>query len=377
MSDAFAPYAVTEHTSRGRQFPEPPHPYRTAFERDRDRVIHSAAFRRLEGKTQVFTTGVNDQYRTRLTHSIEVAQIGRTIARVLNLNEPLTEAICLAHDLGHPPFGHNGEHVLNELMRGHGGFEHNRQAVRIVDMIECPYPAFRGLNLMFETRLGLMKHSSPYDRPAITGEWPKHPSLEGQIADIADRIAYNCHDLEDGLRSRLIDEPQLAELAIYRQACEKAGIDNVTDYVIRRTRLTKSILDILARDAIETSRANLAAAGIGTLEQVYGHPAALIGISDSSETALRELEAFLMQNMYLHEHLKDTPKKVRHWLGTLFDHLCQHPDKMPHYYQKLIETAGLERTVCDYIAGMTDRYCLQWIDNVRTSDGSISNRNDR
>lgn len=361
-----AQYAVTEQASRGRTYSEPAHPYRTAFERDRDRIIHSAAFRRLEGKTQVFTTGVNDQYRTRMTHTIEVAQIGRTIARVLNLNEALTEAICLAHDLGHPPFGHNGEHVLDKLMRDHGGFEHNRQSLRIVDFIEQPYPNFAGLNLMFETRLGLMKHSSPYDRPETVGGWPDRPSLEGQIADVADRIAYNCHDLEDGLRSRLIDEQQFAGLAIYKAACQQAGIDDVRDQVIRRTRLTKSILDILARDAIETSKANLAAAGISTLEQVYTHPAALIGISDSSEAALRELEAFLMQNMYLNEALKGTAEKVRHWLGTLFDHLYQHPEKMPHYYQKMVETAGLQRTVCDYIAGMTDRYCLQRIDTIQT-----------
>ncbi|MDH4201743.1 MAG: deoxyguanosinetriphosphate triphosphohydrolase [Phycisphaerae bacterium] len=367
MTLQLAQYAVTEHTSRGRNYPEPPHPYRTAFERDRDRVIHCAAFRRLEGKTQVFTTGVNDQYRTRMTHTIEVAQIGRTIARVLNLNEALTEAICLAHDLGHAPFGHNGEHILNELMHDAGGFEHNRQSLRIVDFIEQPYPDFAGLNLMFETRLGLMKHSTPYDMPEAADDWPKRPSLEGQIADLADRIAYNCHDLEDGLRSRLIDEQQLAELAIYKTACRQAGIDDVRDYVIRRTRLTKSILDILARDAIETSKANLATAGIATLQQVYTHPAALIGISDTSETALRELEAFLMQNMYLHEHLKDTPDKVRHWLSILFAYLCQQPDRMPHYYQKLTETAGLERTVCDYIAGMTDRYCLQWIDKIQTT----------
>jgi len=366
MTLPLAQYAVTEQTSRGRSHPEPPHPYRTAFERDRDRVIHCAAFRRLEGKTQVFTTGVNDQYRTRMTHTIEVAQIGRTIARVLNLNEALTEAVCLAHDLGHPPFGHNGEHILDELMRDHGGFEHNRQSLRIVDFIEQPYPDFAGLNLMFETRLGLMKHTSPYDMPEAADDWSKRPSLEGQIADIADRIAYNCHDLEDGLRSRLIDEQQLTKLAIYKTACRQAGIDNVRDYVIRRTRLTKSILDILARDAIETSQANLAAADIRTLEQVYTHPTALIGISGTSEAALRELEAFLMQNMYLHEHLKDTADKVRHWLSTLFAHLCAQPDKMPHYYQKLTETAGLKRTVCDYIAGMTDRYCLQRVDEIRT-----------
>ena len=362
MSDLFAPFAVCQANSRGRQFAEAAHPYRGAFERDRDRIIHCAAFRRLEGKTQVFTTGVNDQYRTRMTHTIEVSQIGRTIARCLNVNESLTEAICLAHDLGHPPFGHNGEHVLNQLMSGFGGFEHNRQALRIVDFIECPYPAFRGLNLMFETRLGLMKHSSPYDQPGATDDWPGRPSLEGQIADISDRIAYNCHDLEDGLRSRLIDEQQLADLTIYEYAREKAGIENVTDYVIRRTRLAKSILDILARDVIETSRANLAAADIQTLEQVYQHPKALVDISEQNDAAMQELEAFLMQNMYLNEALKDTADKVKQWLSTLFEHLCKQPEKMPHYYRKLTESEGLERTVCDYISGMTDRYCLQKIE---------------
>ena len=359
MSNSLAPYAVTENTSRGRRFDEPPHPYRSPFERDRDRVIHSAAFRRLEGKTQVFTTGLNDQYRTRLTHSIEVAQIGRTLARVLNLNESLTEAICLAHDLGHAPFGHTGEAVLNELMKDSGGFEHNRQALRIVDYIETPYPAFRGLNLMFETRLGLAKHSSPYDHPENDVDWPKHPSLEGQIADIADRIAYNCHDLEDGLRSRLIDESQLADLALYQQAGEKVHLDHIDDYVIRRTRLSKSMMDILVSDAIETSRGKLAAAKIQSLQQVLDHPAMLIDVSEAADRALRQLEDFLMRNMYLHPDLKETAEKVKKWLSTLFADLCEHPEKMPHYYQKMTDTQTLQRTVCDYLSGMTDRYCLK------------------
>lgn len=366
MPASFARYAVTEQISRGRQYPEPPHPYRGSFDRDRDRVIHCAAFRRLEGKTQVFTTGLNDQYRTRMTHTIEVTQIGRTIARCLNANESLTEAICLAHDLGHPPFGHNGEHVLNDLMKNAGGFEHNRQALRIVDFIEHPYSDFAGLNLMFETRLGLMKHSSPYDRPEINGDWPKHPSLEGQIADIADRIAYNCHDLEDGLRSRLIDEKQLAELAIYKIAREQAGIDDVRDYVIRRTRLTKSILDILARDAIEASKASLAAANIQKLEQVLDSPKALIGISPSADAHLKQLEVFLMESMYMHPDLQKTAVQVKEWLSQLFFYLCENPDEMPHYYQQMIDSVCPERTICDYIAGMTDRYCLQRVNAIRS-----------
>ncbi len=361
-----AVYAVTENTSRGRQFRELPHPYRGLFERDRDRVIHCAAFRRLEGKTQVFTTGLNDQYRTRLTHSIEVAQIGRTIARVLNLNEPLTEAICLAHDLGHAPFGHNGEHVLNELMKDAGGFEHNLQSLRIVDRIECPYPDFAGLNLMFETRLGLMKHSSPYDKPESDGNWPKHPSLEGQIADVADRIAYNCHDLEDGLRSRLIDEEQLADLELYSQACEKVQMDSISDNVIRRTRLAKTMIDILTSDVIETSKANLKNENIQSLEQVLKHSKSLIDISKANDSHLTKLESFLMQNMYLNPALKDTADKVRLWLGKLFETLCTHPDKMPHYYQQMIDSEGLKRTVCDYISGMTDRYCLKQIEQFES-----------
>ncbi|MEN8126743.1 MAG: deoxyguanosinetriphosphate triphosphohydrolase [Planctomycetota bacterium] len=359
MTSPLAQYAVTEQTSRGRRHPEPPHPYRAAFERDRDRVIHCAAFRRLEGKTQVFTTGVNDQYRTRLTHSIEVAQIGRTIARVLNLNEPLTEAICLAHDLGHAPFGHNGEHILNDLMKDAGGFEHNRQSLRIVDVIECPYPDFAGLNLMFETRLGLMKHSSPYDKPDAVGDWPTHPSLEGQIADIADRIAYNCHDLEDGLRSRLIDESQLEGLSLYQQALEKAKLEGISDYVIRRTRLAKTMLDILAGNAIEASKANLAAANIKTLNEVLNCPQILIDISKTADAALRQLEAFLMKNMYLHPDLTETAAQAKQWLRQLFFYLSENPGQMPHYYQQMIDAEGLQQTVCDYIAGMTDRYCLQ------------------
>ncbi len=209
MPEVLNNYAVTEQNTNGRSFAEKPHPYRSDFERDRDRVIHSSAFRRLEGKTQVFTPGLDDYYRTRLTHSIEVAQIGRTIAKELRLNEALTEAICLAHDIGHSPFGHAGEKTLNTLMKPFGGFEHNNQAVRIIDLLEHPYPDFMGLNLMYETRLGLAKHHSPFDNPNDSKFTEINCSLEGQIADIADRIAYNCHDLEDGMRAGLIRPEQL------------------------------------------------------------------------------------------------------------------------------------------------------------------------
>lgn len=352
-----APFAVRESNSQGRQHSEPAHLYRSAFERDRDRIIHCAAFRRLEGKTQVFTTGLNDHYRTRLTHSIEVSQIGRTLARNLGVNEILTEAICLAHDLGHPPFGHAGEAVLNELTAECGGFEHNRQTLRIVDFLEHPYPDFAGLNLMFETRLGLMKHSSPYDRPDDRDEWPPRPTIEGQIADLADRIAYNCHDLEDGIRARLIDYEQLKGLDLFSEVAERQRLDRIEDYVVRRTRLSKGMLDFLAIDAIETSRAALAEAHIETWQQAAAHPEPLVKLSPSAEAGLCGLEVFLMEKMYLHPDLQASARQAGQWLRRLFGWLCGQPEAMPSYYRRLIETEGLERTVCDYIAGMTDRYC--------------------
>jgi dGTPase len=355
MQTSPAPYAVTEQNSRGRQSPEKPHPYRTDFERDRDRIIHSAAFRRLEGKTQVFTTGQNDQYRTRMTHSIEVAQIGRTIARVLGLNESLTEAICLAHDLGHSPFGHNGQDILNELMADAGGFEHNRQSLRIVDLIEHPYPDFPGLNLMYETRRALAKHQTTYDKPE---GMPEPICLEGRIADISDRIAYNCHDLEDGLRSRLLDEKQLEAIALYQQACLAIHADRIDDIVIRRTRISKAILDYLASNVIETGKAKLHEYNIQNLPQVYACTARLIELSDTAETQLRQLEQFLFKNLYNHPKIIGQLPQIRLWLTRLFEKFTRDPGQMPHYYQNMIAAQGLKRVVCDYISGMTDRYAI-------------------
>ena len=359
-----APFAVSESNSRGRRHTEPAHPYRTAFERDRDRIIHCAAFRRLEGKTQVFTTGLNDHYRTRLTHSIEVAQIGRTLARNLGVNESLTEAICLAHDLGHAPFGHNGETILNDLMTAHGGFEHNRQALRIVDFIEHPYPDFAGLNLMYETRLGLRKHSSPYDHPESGIDWPCRPTIEGQIADLADRIAYNCHDLEDGLRSRLLTYDQLAGLDLYQQVARREQLDRIDDHVVRRTRLAKGMLDLLAVDAIETSRSAISVSQITTWQQAANQPLTLVHLSISADAALRQLEAFLLNSMYLHPDLDQSARQARLWLQQLFETLTRRPDPMPTYYRTMIETEGLHRTICDYIAGMTDRFCVSTVQNL-------------
>lgn len=354
-----APYAVSDANSRGRQVHEKPHKYRTDFDRDRDRIIHSSAFRRLEGKTQVFTTGLNDQYRTRMTHTIEVAQIGRTLARVLNLNENLTEAICLAHDLGHSPFGHAGEAALNELMKDAGGFEHNRQSLRIVDFLEHPYPAFAGLNLMYETRMAIAKHQSPYDHPEADAATS---CLEGRVADLADRIAYNCHDLEDGLLSKILDESRLTGVALYDDARLAVGAEQIDDRVVRRTRIAKAILDFLVSDAIETSKANLQHHHIQTLEQVYQTPARLIELSASVESQLCQLERYLLDNLCFHPQITRCAKNAGLWLSRLFEKITASPQQMPTYYQKLIAAEGLQRAVCDYIAGMTDRYAISLLE---------------
>jgi dGTPase len=364
MTDKPSSFGVTVERSVGRLYATDPHPYRTDFDRDRDRIIHSQAFRRLEGKTQVFTPGINDSYRNRLTHSIEVAQIGRTIARALGLNESLTEAICLAHDIGHSPFGHTGESVLNKLTEDVGGFEHNSQALRIVDLLEHPYPGFQGLNLMYETRLGLAKHSSPYDKPS-GGEFKElQSSLEGQIADVADRIAYNCHDLEDGLRSKLIKEDQLKGVELFRQARDKIGAEDIQDYTLRRISTAKTVIDILVTDAIEASRAAIEDSQVETLQDVYQSPKRLIVVSDQSDKKLKELEGFLLENMYLSDTLRETAKQIDIWLTELFVKITKKPEMMPPYFRNFIPDQGRERTVCDYIAGMTDRFCLSTLEGA-------------
>jgi dGTPase len=364
MSEDFSRFAVTENTSKGRMVVEKPHPYRSDFERDRDRIIHCSAFRRLEGKTQVFTTGLDDYYRTRLTHSIEVAQIGRTIAKLLGLNESLTETICLAHDLGHPPFGHAGETVLNDLMSQFGGFEHNLHSLRIVDLLEHPYPTFMGLNLMYESRLGLARHKSPYDKPLADGFSEINCSLEGQIANIADRIAYNCHDLEDGMRAGLIEGSQIKAINIIKQAQEIINAGVIIDRTILRTRTAKAIIDILVSDCLQTSKTKLTGANIRSLDDIYNSSENLIVLSAAGEKQLCELEDFLMHNFYLHKQLLAIAKKVKIRLEKLFEKITQQPTLMPGYFQRFIEKEGLQRTVCDYIAGMTDRFCLKILKEI-------------
>ncbi len=361
MSSEPAKYAVSEKISRGRQFAEKPHPYRSDFERDRDRIIHCSAFRRLEGKTQVFTPGLDDYYRSRLTHSIEVAQIGRTIAKELRLNEGLTEAICLAHDLGHPPFGHAGEQALNNLMGPFGGFEHNWQTLRIVDLLEHPYPDFAGLNLVYETRLGLAKHKGPYDKSQDKIFAESNCSLEGQVADIADRIAYNCHDLEDGMRAGLIWPEQLQNIKIFVEAENRIDAKAINDQTISRTRTAKAVIDKLVGDCIEASKKTLAQTNIKKVDDVYDKTESLIVLSSESSAKLIELETFLLRYFYQHKSLLQVAEQARNWLKLLFEGLCKKPQLMPSYYQRLISQHGLQRTACDYIAGMTDRFCLKML----------------
>ena len=360
-------YAVTEDNTKGRQFHEPRHKYRDDFDRDRDRIIHSGSFRRLEGKTQVFSPGTNDHYRTRLTHSIEVAQIGRTIARCLGVNESLTEAICLAHDLGHSPFGHSGETALAEIMMPHGGFEHNRQTVRLVELIEDPYPQFKGLNLLYETRLGLARHESTYDKTADSRFAEPVCSIEGQIASVADRIAYNCHDFEDGLRSKsnsTINKEQLWELSIVRRAWQAVGADDIKISYIRNIRVAKAMLNDLVVDAIETSKANIAEASIAALDDVY-RQANVVALSEVKSQELSKLEKFLEFNMYRCEKLVDISVKVKSWLSEIMNYYVQNPRKLPSYFQSFIPSFGIHRVACDYVSGMTDRYALKTYDEIK------------
>ncbi|MBN2136223.1 MAG: deoxyguanosinetriphosphate triphosphohydrolase [Sedimentisphaerales bacterium] len=368
MSQREADYAAAETNSRGREFPEKPHPYRSAFERDRDRIIHCSAFRRLEGKTQVFTPGLDDYYRTRLTHTIEVSQIGRTIAKALGLNQALTEAICLAHDLGHAPFGHAGETALNDLTAKVGGFEHNRQSLRIVELLEHPYPDFLGLNLTYETRLGLAKHRSTYDHPAEDAFEQTNCSLEGQVADIADRIAYNCHDLEDGLRAGLIESDGAGTIKLVAEAQQRINASSIDDSTIRRTRTAKAIIDRLVSDCIEATQNALAKANIKTLDDVYNHNGSLIVLPAQCGADLVELEKFLLKNFYFHPTVRETAEKVEDWLGGLFRRLLSKPELMPGYFRGFIPDHGIERTVCDYVAGMTDRFCLKMLNEESHTD---------
>ena len=358
-----APYAVTEAASRGRVHDEPAPVARGQFQRDRDRIVHSTAFRRLEYKTQVFVNHEGDLFRTRLTHSIEVAQLTRGIARELGLNEDLAEAIALAHDLGHTPFGHAGQDALNACMKDFGGFEHNLQSLRTVDLLEDRYAGFDGLNLMFETREGILKHCSRANAERL-GELGQRfldgtqPSLEAQLANLADEIAYNNHDVDDGLRSGLITLEQLDEVPIFavqRREAEARWPGLSGRKLINET--VRRMIHLMVIDLIEQTRANIAAEGVGTLADVHAAPR-LVAYSDALLPRLRELKVFLRDKLYRHYQVLRMTNKARRIVGDLFTAFTDDPHILPPQYQAMARE-DKPRAIADYIAGMTDRYAMK------------------
>lgn len=355
-----APYAQKSGNSRGRKYPEASHDFRTEFQRDRARIIHSRAFRRLEYKTQVFLNGAGDHLRTRLTHSIEVASISRTIARALSLNEDLAEAIALAHDLGHSPFGHSGEEMLAECMRGHGGFEHNRQSLRVVDLLENAYPNFPGLNLTFEVREGLQKHQAFYDPPAPGEEKYKCPSLEAQVANLADEITYYSHDLDDAVDFEILDSVQLEQNSVWQRS-HRSVANRYGD--AREPELHKliirDIIDVQVQDVVETSMQAIIDLGVQSADEVRQQPAPLVRYSDSLLQANRELRKFLYENVYYHPRVAEVNRRACEMLRKVFESYLADPSRLGETAAKRTEQEGLHRTVCDYIAGMTDRYLME------------------
>ncbi len=366
-----APWAARPESSRGRQYPEAPPEYRSEFQRDRDRIVHSAAFRRLEYKTQVFVNHEGDMFRTRLTHSIEVAQISRSIARILHLNEDLAETIALAHDLGHTPFGHAGQDALNACMREYGGFEHNLQSLRVVDTLEERYADFPGLNLTFEAREGILKHCSPRHAESL-GEVGRRfldktqPTLEAQLVNLADQIAYNNHDVDDGLRSGLIRLSQLLDIALFREQYEEVTAHH-PDLPQRRLihEIIRRLINLQIIDLVETSQQAIAAAAPADVDAVRAHPEPLIRFSEPMHAANQELKQFLRRQLYQHYRVHRMTRKASRILQSLFEAFFQDPKLLKPEHQARIRQledcdgeAGRARAVADYIAGMTDRYAI-------------------
>jgi len=380
---ALAAVAQKSGESRGRQHSEPSHAYRTEFQRDRARIIHSRAFRRLEYKTQVFLNGTGDHLRTRLTHTIEVASISRTIARALRLNEDLAEAIALGHDLGHAPCGHSGEEMLAECMREHGGFDHNRQSVRVVELLETPYPDFPGLNLTFEVREGLRKHERPYKmnevahasrlrttkgkpeaRPTLT-EYDC-PSLEAQVADLADEITYYSHDLDDSLDFEILTSAQLEENEVWRNS-HRAVLERysgVPEPELHKL-IIRNIIDHAVHDLVATSAEAIAQSGVQSADDVRRQPAPLIRYGDELAEANRALRKFLYKNVYYHPRVAEVNQRACEMLRCVFEGYVADPDQLGEGAMRRVEKEGLHRTVCDYIAGMTDRYLLEEYARIR------------
>jgi len=359
-----APYAARAEISLGRRFAEPEHAYRNCFERDRDRIIHSRAFRRLEYKTQVFPNYEGDHFRTRLTHTIEVAQIARTVAAALGLNDTLAEAVALAHDLGHPPFGHAGEEALDHALAEHGGFEHNRHALRIVEELEERYATHRGLNLTYEVREGIVKHTTRYDRfrhAELDDYHPEEqPHLEAQIIDWVDEIAYNVHDIDDGVEARILEvEDLVAELPLFAELYSEQ--EQRFPDADRRGRFNQTIsrlLDTLVTDLIATTRAGIAADGIETLSDVRRHPTRLVGHSTGVTISLNQIADLLMEKLYRSPHVSAAMDEAQGVVAGLLQAYRDDPRRLPARHQRRVSEEGEVLAIADYVAGMTDRFAL-------------------
>ena len=358
-----APYAMRSRDSRGRRHPEPEHAFRMVFQRDRDRIIHCTAFRRLEYKTQVFVNHEGDYYRTRLTHTMEAAQVTRTLARALGLNEDLAEAIALAHDMGHTPFGHAGERTLHRLMAPHGGFDHNSQSLRIVDVLEERYPAFRGLNLSWEVREGIVKHSTRYDRPQVREfDAELAPTLEAQIVDFADEIAYNAHDVDDGLKSGMLDPDELATVPLWADVLGdvQARAAGAPIHLVRM-QAVRRLIDRLVTDLVETLLARLTAERIDTLAAVRRVKPRLVEFSPAMTERARDLKTFLYDRLYTHYRVTRMTQKADRIMSALFQVYMEEPKQLPPHVTRRVREEGepMSRVIADYIAGMTDRFALQ------------------
>ena len=354
-----APYGVRSKETKGRAYPDDEPEYRTVFQRDRDRILHTSAFRRLEYKTQVFINYEGDYYRTRLTHTLEVAQIGRTIARALGANEDLVEAICLAHDLGHSPFGHSGETALSRLMRDHGGFDHNKQSLRIVTKLERRFPEFPGLNLTWEVREGIVKHESEYDTADASDYNPElRGHIEAQIANVADELAYTAHDLDDGLRSGMITISMLDGIPLWEIMSESIGWRGSTLDELTRHRLIRRLIGMEVSDLIKTTNQQLLESNVKSAQDLQLLPFNVIAFSEDMHRRNRELKDFLYSNLYRHYRVVRMAVKAERILADLFRNYQTEPSMLPNHVQEMIEENGLERTICDYIAGMTDRFAV-------------------
>jgi dGTPase len=355
-----ATYGMRSKNSKGRAYPEDEPEYRTVFQRDRDRILHTTAFRRLEYKTQVFINYEGDYYRTRLTHTLEVTQIGRTIARALGANEDLVETICLAHDLGHPPFGHSGETILARLMRDHGGFDHNKQSYRIITHLEQRYPEFLGLNLSWEVLEGVVKHETEYDRSDAGDFNPDmRGSLEAQITNVADEMAYTAHDLDDGLRSGMISASDLEGIALWEIVLESVGWRGLKLDDQMRHRIIRRLIGMEVNDLVQTTDRNLRESDVRSVIDVQKLPYNIVGFTEEMHRRNREMKDFLYTNLYRHFRVVRMAVKAEKVITDLFNAYQAEPTILPKHVQELVDERGLERTICDYIAGMTDRYAVE------------------